>query len=223
MSLKFKCPKCKQVLAAGDSAAGKVARCKHCQAKFRVPTPKASLVAQPDKISQASSPIPPSAVNPAKTTPPLAKRASPPASDLPPAPSAPTNLDDPFGNLPDFQSFEQPIAKPVTSVDPLHQAMYADSEIPGSPVPASALSPASAPAPTQPTAMPRHRRLFRLRFTTTLSTYSRESTTQSAQRSPRSNSATRPRSRPKSPSPKSKPLFAANWPTSIEMSKSKAG
>ncbi len=138
MSIRFQCPKCEKVLRASEAHAGKVATCKQCQTKLRVPTTKTSSVSQPagmganlaaptklpspTKVKPSASSESPSHFEPSAGSTPSAKAKRRPA---PPAEPASGDTDSLFGDLPEFQTFDQPVAKPRSVDDEFREAMAA--------------------------------------------------------------------------------------------------
>ncbi|MCM2369352.1 M48 family metalloprotease [Aporhodopirellula aestuarii] len=98
MSIRFQCPKCEKVLRVGDEHAGKVAKCSGCQTKLRVPAAKSKTV-KPKSSQTKHSPE-----------------------------QQPAEGDSLFSELPEFQTFDQPVEKPRGVDDDFRDALAAGTQ-----------------------------------------------------------------------------------------------
>lgn len=155
MSVRFKCSNCQAVLKARQADAGKTARCKHCQTKIVVPSPKPAQNPT-TKVVQSLANTPRAATIPAETVIQTASQpapVTPPDTVVPPAnqPLAPSSVgdeDDPFGSLPEFHQVDRVVLKPRLADDDFRDALSQSHQTSGTP---STTPPANATAPIDPT------------------------------------------------------------------------
>lgn len=122
MPTRFRCSNCQAVLQARETDAGKTARCKHCQTKIVIPSPKPSV-----QVVSSLAKTPHAAEVPVETviqTDFRHAKVSPPIAQPPVSSSASAgDEDDPFGSLPEFHQVDQVVEKPRLADDDFRDAL----------------------------------------------------------------------------------------------------